>query len=76
MSKEQEYLNFQVKRKVTALFKNIFFLLEDLQKENKNFSKEKYEHLRKRILDYGNDAIRDIQTDINQFNIHIWKENI
>ena len=71
MSKEQEYLNFQVKRKVTALFKNIFFLLEDLQKENKNFSKEKYDHIRKRILDYGNDAIRDIQTDINQFNIHI-----
>jgi uncharacterized protein YaaN involved in tellurite resistance len=71
MSKEQEYLNFQVKRKVTALFKNIFFLLEDLQKENKDFSKEKYEHIRKRILDYGNDTIREIQTDINQFNIHI-----
>ena len=71
MSKEQEYLNFQVKRKVTALFKNIFFLLEDLQKENKDFSKEKYDHIRKRILDYGNDTIREIQTDINQFNIHI-----
>lgn len=71
MSKEQEYLNFQVKRKVTALFKNIFFLLEDLQKENKDFSKEKYEHIRKRVLDYANDTIRDLQTDINQFNIHI-----
>jgi len=71
MSKEQDYLNFQVQRKVTSLFKNFFFLLEDLKKENSCISKDKYDQIRKRVLDYSNDAIRDIQSDIKQFNINI-----
>jgi len=71
MSKEQDYLNFQVQRKITTLFKNFFFLLEDLKRENPSISKEKYDQIRKRVLDYSNDAIRDIQCDINQFDINI-----
>jgi hypothetical protein len=71
MSKEQDYLNFQVQRKITNLFKNFFFLLEDLKRENPSISKEKYDQVRKRVLDYSNDAIRDIQNDIKQFDINI-----
>jgi hypothetical protein len=26
-------------------------------------------------LDYGNDAIREIEEDINKFDIHIWNLN-
>jgi hypothetical protein len=71
MSKEQDYLNFQVQRKVTTLFKNFFFLLEDLKRENPSISKDKYDQIRKRVLDYANDTIRDIQNDIKQFDINI-----
>jgi len=67
MSKEKDYLKFQLRRKITGLFKNFFFLLEDL-----NLEDEKYQKLRKRILDYGNDTIREIEEDINKFDIHIW----
>jgi len=67
MSKEKDYLKFQLRRKITGLFKNFFFLLEDL-----NLEDEKYQKLRKRVLDYGNDTIREIEEDINKFDIHIW----
>ena len=70
MSKEKDYLKFQLRRKITGLFKNFFFLLEDL-----NLEDEKYQKLRKRVLDYGNDAIREIEEDINKFDIHIWNLN-
>jgi hypothetical protein len=66
MSKEKDYLKFQLRRKITGLFKNFFFLLEDL-----NLEDDKYQKLRKRVLDYGNDTIREIEEDINKFDIHI-----
>jgi len=71
MSKEKDYLKFQVQRKITALFKNLFFLLEDAKKSSNSLSEDKYQQLRKRILDHGNDTIRDIQNDLDQFDINI-----
>lgn len=73
MSKEQEYLSFQVRRKITSLFKNYFIILEDIIRENPSISQEKYNQIRKRILDYGNDTIREVEQDINQFKISLWK---
>jgi hypothetical protein len=69
MSKEKEYLIFQVRRKVTNLFKNFLFLLEDLDKDIDNIPPEKYKQVRKRVLDYSNDALREIEEDLNKFNI-------
>jgi hypothetical protein len=71
MSKEQEYLSFQVRRKITSLFKNYFIILEDVIRENPSISQEKYNQIRKRILDYGNDTIREVEQDINQFKISL-----
>ena len=65
-SKEQEYLVFQIRRKIINLYKNFFFLLEDL-----GLSDDQYQKLRKRILDYGNDAIREIEEDVKKFDIHL-----
>jgi|TARA_R110000824_G_scaffold14858_2_gene62865 hypothetical protein len=31
---------------------------------------EKLNHIRKRILDIGNDAIRNIESELNKFTIH------
>ena len=71
MSKEQDYLSFQVRRKITSLFKNYFIILEDIIRENPSISQEKYNQIRKRILDYGNDTIREVEQDINQFKISL-----
>jgi len=76
MSKEKEYLIFQVRRKVTNLFKNFLFLLEDLDKDIDNIPPEKYKQVRKRVLDYSNDALREIEEDLNKFNITLWRKRI
>jgi hypothetical protein len=71
MSKEKDYLSFQIRRKITSLFKNYFIILEDLAKENPSISQEKYNKIRKRILDYSNDTIREIEQDLEQFKISL-----
>jgi len=73
-NKEKDYLKFQVRRKVINLYKNFFFILEDMVNQNK-ITDEKYQQIRKRILDYGNDTIREIEEDLNKFNINLWKKN-
>lgn len=73
MSKEKDYLLFQTRRKIVNLFKKFFFLLEDLSIDGK-ISQDKYQQMRKRVLDHGNDTIREIEEDINKFNITLWKK--
>jgi hypothetical protein len=70
MSKEKEYLLFQTRRKITNLFKNFFFILEDIHLDCK-IPENKYQQLRKRVLDCGNDVIREIEDDINKFNVNL-----
>jgi len=71
MSKERDYLSFQIRRKITNLFKNFFIILEDISKDNPSISQEKYNQLRKRVLDYGNDTIRELEEDLKQFKINL-----
>ena len=70
-NKEQEFLKFQVTRKVTNLYKNFLFILEDLKDEDYNISDESYKKSGKRVLDYGNDTIREIEEYLDKFNIRL-----
>lgn len=65
-SKEKDYLTFQIRRKIINLYKNFFFILEDAK-----LTDEQYQKNRKRILDLGNDTIREIEDDINKFNVNL-----
>tara|TARA_Y100000593_G_scaffold21481_3_gene43172 strand:+ start:1777 stop:2004 length:228 start_codon:yes stop_codon:yes gene_type:complete len=69
--KEKDFLKFQVTRKVTNLYKNFLFILEDLQEEDYNISDESYKRSRKRVLDYGNDSIREIEDYLDKFDIRL-----
>lgn len=69
--KEKDFLKFQVTRKVTNLYKNFLFILEDLQDEDYNISEESYKRSRKRVLDYGNDSIREIEEYLDKFDIRL-----
>lgn len=60
---QKEILTFQNKRIVTQLSKQFLEILEDLQPDH-GISDEKYQRLRKRVLDRGNDAIREMQVYI------------
>jgi predicted esterase YcpF (UPF0227 family) len=69
--KEKDFLKFQVTRKVTNLYKNFLFILEDLQDEDYNVSDESYKRSRKRVLDHGNDSIREIEEYLDKFDIRL-----
>lgn len=62
---------FQIKRKITNIYKNFFFILEDLGDSGYNINNETYQKIRKRVLDNANDAIREIEESFTKLNISI-----
>ena len=60
---------FQIKRKITNIYKNFFFILEDLSDSGYNINDETYQKIRKRVLDNANDAVREIEENFSKINI-------
>ena len=69
--KIKELALFQIKRKITNIYKNFFFILEDLSDSGYNINDDNYQKIRKRILDNANDAIREIEDYFNNLNISL-----
>ena len=69
--KIKELALFQIKRKITNIYKNFFFILEDLSDSRYNINDDNYQKIRKRILDNANDAIREIEDYFNNLNISL-----
>ena len=67
--KMKEFVLFQNRRKVVNLYKNFLILLEDLKEDGYNISDDKYQRLRKRVLDAGNDAIRQFEEELNNIDL-------
>ena len=65
----KEFVTFQVTRKVTNLYKQFLFLLEDLQDQGYDIPDEVYQRMRKRVLDHGNDTIREIEENLEKLDI-------
>lgn len=56
-----------IKKSVTRLFLSFIYILEDIVADGR-MSDEEFQKLRKRILDYGNNAIRDINKELENFD--------
>ena len=69
VEKLKVFVKFQVRRKVTNLYKNFLFILEDLKDKEYYISDEEYQKSRKRVLDLGNDLIRDIEETLDNVDI-------
>lgn len=69
--KLREYVLFQFRRKITNLYKHCLFILEDYAKSDYNINDEKYNRYRKRILDHGNDTIREIEEELEKFDLNL-----
>jgi hypothetical protein len=67
--KMKEFIVFQNRRKVINLYKNFLILLEDLKEDGYNISEDKYQRLRKKVLDSGNDAIRQFEEELNNIDL-------
>lgn len=67
--KAKEFLKFQANRKVTNLYKSFLFILEDLKNSGYNISDSVFSRYRKRVLDHGNDAVRELEEDIDRLKV-------
>ena len=67
--KMKEFILFQNRRKVINLYKNFLILLEDLKEDGYDISEEKYQRLRKKVLDSGNNAIRQFEEELNNIDL-------
>lgn len=67
--KGREFVIFHHKRKCINLCKCFLSLLEDNIGET--ITSEKYQKIRKRVLDGGNDSIREFEEHLENFEIKI-----
>ncbi len=71
-SKLEEFVKFQINRKVINLYKTFFIILEDLQEQGfLKMSSASYNRVRKKILDGGNDCIREIEDYLEKLDVSI-----
>jgi len=64
-----DFIKFHHRRKTINLCKTFLFLLEDLK--GQSVTEEKYQKIRKRVLDGGNDSIREFDEHLESFQINI-----
>ena len=68
----EDFVKFQINRKVINLYKTFFIILEDLQENGfLKMSSASYSRVRKKILDGGNDCIREIEDYLEKLDITI-----
>lgn len=66
--KVKEYVQFHFQRGVCRLYKNYLFILEDLKNNRYNINTD-YPILRKKVLDDGNDLVRDIESYFDKIDV-------
>ena len=68
----EDFVKFQINRKVINLYKTFFIILENLQENGfLKMSSASYSRIRKKILDGGNDCIREIEDYLEKLDITI-----
>lgn len=67
----KDFIIFHSRRKVINLCKNFLVLAEDLKDRKQPITEEDYQKLRKRVLDSGNDTIREIEESLDSFDIKL-----
>jgi hypothetical protein len=64
----KELLEFQLERQVKNLYKGFLTSVEDICFDN-DIPQEKYQRIRKRVLDAGNDCVRSLKEDVGKFEV-------
>lgn len=63
----QNFIKGFIKRSITRLFLSFIYMLEDFVADGR-LTEDEFQRLRKRILDKGNNCIRDIDTELENFD--------
>jgi hypothetical protein len=75
-SVENNLIAVQVHKEVTSLYKEFLEIIEDLKLGHPSISSEQYEHIRKRVLDKGNDKIRNLTGFLDFFDFIVNKDKV
>ena len=67
-NKKKDFIKFQNRRRTINLCKMFLVLFEDIKDSEDSISEEQYQKLRKRVLDYGNDSIREFEESVDSFS--------
>lgn len=62
-----------ISRDIKKLYLSFLYILEDLRDQQK-ISHDDYQRLRKRVLDTGNDSYRNIEEQLNNFDLILNKK--
>lgn len=67
----REYLEFQIKREVTTLYKNFLQIVENIRDERYTISNSTFDFIRKRVLDDGNSASRNLIGHLDKVDVKL-----
>ena len=67
--KAKDFIKFHHKRKTINLCKAFLFLVEDAKDKGEVLDNDGYQKIRKRVLDFGNDTIREFEETMDGFDI-------
>lgn len=73
---ENNLITIFIHKEFTLLYKEFLEIIEDLKIHNPSITSEQYEHIRKRVLDKGNDKIRSVTSFLDFFEFIINKEKV
>jgi hypothetical protein len=69
--KAGDLLSFQLERKFINLYKSFLEIIEDIQFDGYNIPEDRIQRYRKKILDNGNNAIREMYENLEKMNIKL-----
>jgi hypothetical protein len=74
---ENNLIIIQTHKEITRLYKHFLEIIEDIRVEHPEcLTKEKYEHIRKRVLDTGNECQRQMLNFLDFFDFTINKDKV
>jgi hypothetical protein len=77
MNPEDNLIKIQTDKEITRLYKHFLEIVEDIRNQCPDcLSQDRYEHIRKRVLDSGNESARQLVAFLEYFDFAINKEKV
>jgi hypothetical protein len=77
MNPEDNLIKIQTDKEITRLYKHFLEIIEDIRNQCPDcLNQERYEHIRKRVLDSGNETARQLVSFLEYFDFAINKQKV
>jgi len=77
MNPEDNLIKIQTDKEITRLYKHFLEIVEDIRNQCPDcLTQDRYEHIRKRVLDSGNESARQLVAFLEYFDFSINKDKV